>query len=292
MSTVLRFDPTPRVYARRGWLHNTAAAAALVLVAASAQAATITSVSAALNLANSSNVFNDFAQTSEIRQSAVSVLASDATSFDTRYRLVVGTDIGNAATLTVNHVASYTITFSVSALPSEIWQVDVLSSWAGALTLVNDGTGPATVTLSAVTGTQGGAGTLTSGTLSLADVTDRSGNSGGNWAFSESQNAVIQGNGAGVVTLTFGWTASSTSTRGGSGANRGDEGALRMGIDTAMSSYTADNYPGAGPRTLANDGHFVSATLTTLVPEAPPLALVLLGLGSLLGLGRRGASAR
>lgn len=277
MSTAVRSNPI---------LHGAAAALALMLVLAvpAAQAATISSVSVALNGANSANLYNDAPTISQIRLSAASVLASDATSFDTRYALVVGTDIGNAATLTVNHVASYTITFSVAALPVEVWQVDVLSSWAGALTLVNDASGPATVTLSAVTGTHGGAGSLTSGTLSLADVADLTGNGGGNTAFAESQNGVVVGTGAGTVTLTFTWAASSTSTRGpGPGSNRGDEGALRMGTDTAMSSYTADNYPGIGGRVLANDGHFVSATLTTLVPEPPPLALVLVGLGALLG---------
>jgi len=292
MSTSFRRDPTPRVYPRLGWLRTAAVALALALAAPAAHAATISSVSVALDGANSANLFNDAPAISEIRQSSASVLANDATSFDTRYALAVGTDIGNAATLTVNHVASYTITFSVAATASEIWQVDVLSAWSGALTLVNDGSGPASVTLSAVTGSHGGAGSLDSGSLDLAAVGTLSGNAGGNTPFSDNQSAVIVGTGAGTVTLTFAWTASSTSTRGPSGANRGDEGGLRMGIDTAMSSYTADNYPGAGARVLANDGHFVSATLTTLVPEPPAVALVLVGMAGLLQLGRRGRLGR
>jgi hypothetical protein len=286
VSTIFRRDSK-----LHGWLRNAAAAAALALAAQAAQAVTITAVSASLNVGNSANLFNDFPTTSELRQSSVAVLSSSATAFSTRYAMVVGTDLGNVPaslpSLTVNHTASYTITLSISAFAIEVWQLDVLSSWAGALTLINDGTGPAAVTLSAVTGTRGGLGSLTSGSLNLADVTDLSGNGGGNTPFSQNQAAVIQGSGSGTVTLTFTWTASSTSTRaGGAGTNRGDEGGLRMGIDTAMSSYTADNYPGVGGRVIANDGHFVSALITRLVPEAPPLALVVVGLGGLLGLGR------
>jgi len=254
--------------------------------AAPSRAATISAVSVALDPSNSSDLFNDFPATSEIRESAASVLASDSTSFSTRYVLAVGTDIGNAGTLTVDHVASYTITFTVAAGASESWQVDLLSSWSGALTLVNDGSGPASVSLGGLSATHGGVGTL-GGSLDLAAVPTLSSNAGGNTPFAESQGAVILGTGAGSVTLTFGFVASSTSTRGFFGGNRGDEGGLRMGIDTAMSAYSADDYPGAGGRTLADDGHFVSATLTTLVPEPAPLALALSCAVGLLAGGRR-----
>jgi hypothetical protein len=257
-----------------------------------AAAATIQNLSATLDAGNSANQFDDLAQISRLRQSSMSVLVNTASTFTTNYAMVVGTDIGNAATQTVNHTASYTLSFDVLALSGEIWQVDVTSSWMGALTLVNDGSGPATVTLGGVTGAHSGAGTL-SGSLALDAVGTLSSNFGGNLPFFDDALGVIVGTGTGglqAITLNFSWNASSTSTRGGSGSNRGDEGGLRMGIDTAMSSYSADNYPGVGGRTIANDGHRVTVVITTLVPEPEAVLLVALGLLAIEGLGRSRAA--
>jgi hypothetical protein len=261
----------------------------------SAAAVSIVSTTVTLNAGNSADQFDDLVQISRIRQSSASVLVNNAASFATRYALMVGTDIGNAQTQTVSHTADYTVTLQISALLNEMWQLDVTSSWAGALTLRNDGTGPASVTLNGVTGAHAGAGLL-SGSLSLAAVGTLSSNAGGDQPFSSSALATILGTGTGgiqTVTMNFTWTASSTSTRGGGpGSNRGDEGALRMGIDTGMSSYTADNYPG-GPgnppaRVIANDGHHVAGVIISLgVPEPHPLLLLCAGMLGLAVFGRR-----
>jgi len=284
MGRRLTRTPAPGPSLARGVAAGLALVLALVAGAAPSQAATLSSVIVTNN--SDPDLFNDFPATSEI---GMSTLASsfDATSFDTHYALVVGTDIGNAATLSVDFAASYTITFTIAAGAAESWQVDLSSSWNGAMTLVNDGSGPASVSLGNFASTFSGIGTL-SGSLDLADVATFTSNVGGDAPFSETQNAVILGTGAGSITLTFSFDANSTSTRGFFGANRGDEGGLRMGIDTAMSAYSADNYPGTvGPRTIADDGHFVSATLTTLIPEPARLALALSGVAGLFGLGRR-----
>jgi hypothetical protein len=279
----------PRLHRRR--CRSLLLGAALALGAQSASAATIESLVLTLEPGNSSNVFEDFPSISRLRQSSASVLVNTASNFSTRYAMVVGTDIGNAATQTISHTANYTITLSVLATLGEIWQLDIATSWAGALTLVNDGSGPATVTLDALTGTAGGAGVM-AGSLSLAAVGTLSSNSGGNLAFLGNSTAAIVATGTGAiqtVTLNFTWNSSSTSTRGTSGSNRGDEGALRMGIDTAMSSYTADNYPGIGGRILANDGHFVSGAIITIAPEPHAIGLLLIGTAGLAVLGRRRA---
>jgi len=117
------------------------------------------------------------------------------------------------------------------------------------------------------------------GSLGLAAVGTLSNAGGGstgspNSAFNQASAATVTGVGTGaaqVMSLVFTFTASAfTNETGGNG----DEAALRMGMDSALSSFTADNYPGAGGRTLANDGIFVSAS----VPEPAAEALLALGL--------------
>jgi hypothetical protein len=149
--------------------------------------------------------------------------------------------------------------------------VDVLRN--GARTIVDDGNGSAQVTLNALTVTHAGAGSLV-GSLNLAGVGTLSSAASQNQGFNQSSSATITGVGTGaaqVMSLTFTFTASARTVVAG---NQGDEGALRMGMDSALGSFSADNYPGVGGRTLANDGMFVSAS----VPEAGAEALLALGL--------------
>ena len=265
------------------------AVAAWLAIASSAGALTLGTPTVSLGGTNSANQFVDTnpPPITRIRTSSVSTLSSSATSFQTRYAMVVGTDIGNNATITESHTASYSITFTVNQTAGANWWLFINESLVGAMTLVDDGNGSASATMSAVTGTRSGAGSLSSGSLGLASAGTVSGAAGSNTPFNLTSSAVITGVGTGAnqtVTLNFAWTASATSTRQG---NNGDEAAIRMGLAGNATSYTAGNYPGVGGRTLANDGFFVTATL---VPEPATASLLACGLAALATSLRRHAT--
>jgi hypothetical protein len=277
---------------RRGlWL--LALGLALALGGKPAGAYNFSAVAITINPANTANFFDDVGAVGSVAQRTASVLSSTATTFSTRYAAVVGADTGGAggASFTQNFVANFTVSFQVNALPNEWWGVILDVSRIGAMTLIDDGSGNATVTMGAMTGTRGGAGALTSGSLNLAALADTT-NAGAqttspNNPFNQTTNAWITGRGTGgaqLVTLTFAFTASATTTDPpGGGTPQGDEAALRMGMNSALSSFTADNYPGVGGRTLANDGIFVNATL---IPEPETALMLSFGLGGLAVLGR------
>jgi len=250
--------------------------AAAVLVGAPAGAATISG----LSISNSStNVFDDVGGVGSVAQSTTGTPISGLLGFQVRYAAVIGADSGGVggATYTQNFSGSYSITFSVTETAGVAWtaRVDVLRQ--GAMTIVDDGNGSATVTLNALNVVKTGAGTLNS-SLNLGAVTTLT-NSGApttspNSPFSQTASSTITGVGTGSaqsITLTFTFTGSATTTAAG---NQGDEAALRMGIDSALSSFTADNYPGVGARSIGNDGIFFSAA----VPEPAAEALLAIGL--------------
>ena len=82
--------------------------------------------------------------------------------------------------------------------------------------------------------------------------------------------------------------ASASSVDPNGGNNQGDEAALRMGLDSTLDQFTADDYPGVGLRNLDTDGIWVLFSLD----EAPePGTALMLGLG-LFGLGLRGRARR
>lgn len=251
-----------------------------------ASALSLTGLSATLGAGNSANLFTDTVASKAARQSGVAVVASSATGFTTRYSAVVASDRENRPTQTITLNARYTITFQVSASVGEAWQLLVGNSRVGALTIVDDGlTGSATAAMTALTVTRSGAGTQT-GSLNLAAVTSLTGGASNDRPVSQISSAVISGVGTGAlqtVTLSFAWNMSATSTRP-AGATNGDEAAVRLGRDSALTGFSADNYPGFGGRVLANDGQFVSVTL---VPEPAPWLLTLFGLLGLELMARR-----
>ena len=262
----------------RGRLAALASVLALAFANA-AGAASITSLTVALSPTNSTNLLVDTnpPPVTRVRQSSVAVGSSSANSFSTRYAMLVGTDIGNNPTISETFTADYTITLQISAGLGENWQLQLASNRVGALTIVNDGGGSASATLGAVTGLAAG-GTL-SGSLNMAAVgttTNSAANTTSpNTPFSQFASAVLSGVGTGgvqVVSLRFQWTAGTTSTRGG---NNGDEAAVRMGLASTASFFTADDYPGAGGRTQSGDGHFVTALL---IPEPATAFLLTSGL--------------
>ena len=157
--------------------------------------------------------------------------------------------------------------------------VDVVRN--GAMTIINDGNGSANVTLNALTVTHSGAGVLGS-----EPRPRRRGHARPTRALraprrtrpsTRPRRPRSTGFGTGVaqvVTLVFTFTGSATTVDPAGGQVQGDEAALRMGIDSILGSFTADDYPGPGGRTLANDGIFVSAA----VPEPAAEALLAVGL--------------
>ena len=271
------------------------------LTAAPATAATISNISITKNGGNTADNFDNLDCTAQAAQSTVATSAVTSDSFTARYAAVVSADRGGctgpgaSGTTTQSFTGDFTITFDVTATAGNIWYLTLDVLRIGAQTIISDGSGNANVVLDALTGTETGAGSVTSGSISLAALTTLN-NSGAQTTspdnpFNQSTTAVMQGvatGGAQTVTLNFSFTASASSVDPNGGSNQGDEAALRMGIDSLLDQFTADDYPGVGIRNINTDGIWVLFNLD----EAPePGTGLMLGLG-LFGLGLRGRARR
>ncbi len=260
-------------------------AGVLLLAASPMRATTLSNLSI---IDSSTSVFDNAGPTGSVAQSSASIGANGASGFDMSYAAAVGADTGGAGggSYTQSFTGTFTISFEVTQTAGWAWTVNVDVVRAGALTIVSDGNGTGTVTLDALTVSHAGAGSL-AGSLDLAAVGTLSNASppalgqGRDQAFSQSSAAAVAGIGTGsaqLVTLVFTFTASASTVDPAGGLVQGDEAALRMGLDSALGGFSADDYPGVGSRTLASDGLFVAAA----VPEPGAEALLALGL---LGLG-------
>jgi hypothetical protein len=237
-----------------------AAVAGFVLAAAPASLAQLSAPS----LTNSSNpnelVPGTASTPSRERESLLSIVSTPSGAFTTQYTSLVTTDgDGAGASAGLESIASdYQVDFTVTAPGAYRIQVD--TSISGDMHLVNDG-GSGSADVSGVSGTFSG-GTLTTGSLDLADPGSISASTGGSISIADAGSATIFGvsNGAAVPhNLHFTFTQIVTSSSGG-----GDEAAVRLGINSGLGSETAGDYPGSPARTQSDDGHFVTVTLTSL----------------------------
>ncbi len=245
----------------RVWRGGVAALVVLSAAVGPAAAQPIADLTIAKNAGNSADDLQTILDSYQ-RKTTVEVVAQSGTSFTTRYAEIVGADTDLILDRSVSQTTDYTVEFTVTAPGAYYLTVDTLLR--GAFTLVDDGH-QATADLSAVSGSQTG-GTLASGALGLADPGTLSGGGGGNLPFSLPDTARIDGVSNGVpVThrLTFTWSAS-CATSALLGLLFGDECAVRLGLATDYLIDTAGNYPGVGSRNAADDGHFVTVTVTTL----------------------------
>ena len=201
--------------------------------------------------------------------STVAIQSSAATTFSTRYAFLVGNDrdggfqlIGNTNTQTLN--SNYTISFQVTAPGA--YRLNVVTALDAEVNRRDDGGGSAGGELNAVSGSFTG-GTLQSGALGLPGTSSIGNGSGNaNVVVARDGSAVIQGvsNGSPVNhTLTFSWSSVCRSIAAIFGSS-GEECAVRGGVSSSISGYTAGVYPGSPARTQANDGHFVTVTLESL----------------------------
>ena len=201
---------------------------------------------------------------------------NDGTTFSTRYASTASTDGGALCNSRTESLTSdYTISFSVTAPGAYYFDVD--TRLTGELDVDYDGgLVGGSADISGVTGTPSGQTAILFGNLNLADPGSCS--IGGSSA-SSCHNPFNQigsttrifgiSNGSPVAhTLEFQWSSNAHTN-----ACSGHETAARLGVQSRDSSNGASQYPGDNNRTIGNDGHFVTVTLTSLcgngVVDAP-----------------------
>src|SRR5262245_44197781 len=125
---------------------------ALLLLAPTAFAATISSVAMVKNGSNSADFFDDAGGEASAVQSTVAVTSSSSTAFATRYAAVVSADRGGSAssagTTTQNFTGNFSITLNVTAAAGNTWAMTLEVLRVGAQTIISDGSGNAAVALS------------------------------------------------------------------------------------------------------------------------------------------------
>ncbi|MEB2283867.1 MAG: hypothetical protein B6D46_11390 [Polyangiaceae bacterium UTPRO1] len=192
------------------------------------------------------------------RRSSVAIQVNNGTQFKTRFAWNLSSDVGVFSTRDTNGVAQHNLSFNVTAPGAYYLTVDTQRT--GDMNRRNDASGcDGSADISGVTGTSSG-GTITSGSLSLGDPGSiPNGGSDVSGPFNQTASARIDNTSNGVAkahSLTFTWNGSTRSNS--------CEAAVRLGEGSSVSGCDACGYPGSPSRTQANDGHFVTVTLTNL----------------------------
>jgi hypothetical protein len=211
--------------------------------------------------------------------------------------ITVGDNGSNSAADRAQGFTDYTATFSVAMPVGHFYRIDIVSRITGAATVVDDyALGNGTNGIASITNVTGSVNGVGLASLNLTSATTQTGSSGTNDVPFNVSNTYtilgIPGSGAAqtyAVRIQF-------STVGNSQLNtsvfdNSDEAALRLGIAGSLGSISADDYPGAGSRTIADDGHFLTFTATydilTCIPEPSSALLALTGLVGLFGFRSR-----
>jgi hypothetical protein len=262
-------------------------AASVLLVfglAAPSGAASILSVGAAFGAGHGADLFDNTGPDRQERESNVSVVSSDATSFLTHFAATLAVDAeAGGSNQNLSFTVDYVVTVAIDAAVGETWELAVDNSRYGALTLVDDDNGRAQTQAQDVFVTVTGA-TLSSGTLDLGAAPNLNGGSGGYQDISQTTTGLLTGTGPGTVTLQFDFLLRAhTIPQGGAG----DEASVRLGLPSTIDSFSAGLYAGFGGRSAAGDGHWVDARLVAPVSTPGPGTFVPVSLG-LLGLARLG----
>jgi hypothetical protein len=259
------------------WIGSLAAAGALLLSASAAQALSISGLTVALDPANTANsISNAGANRTQVASSVglvgsapgpVADVVGASVSFDARYAALLAADReAGAGTTSLGATAAWSITFTIDNPTGGLYQIDIDTSRVGSLTLVNDGSGGASASIGAVLAFIDGAPVAG---LGLGAVGPLSGTTGGSQGFSQSGTvSIVDSALTRTVTLSFTWTASTSSNV--------DESAVRLGLAGGLTSTSADD---GSP---ASDGHHVGVGVTLLsVPEPRSAGLLLVGLAAL-----------
>jgi hypothetical protein len=179
---------------------------------------------------------------------------------------------GGTASATIN--SDYTLTVSVTALPSMSWTVDIDTRLTGSLVQLDDNLGVGnggSVSVSNVVGRYNGGVVANLGLTSAASQGSTTSTSGVQTAVNvASPIYTVTGTGSQSFPLRFTWSSLANSP---AAINGGDETSARFGAAGPLGGASADDYPGVGSRNILNDGHFVNMVLTVTVPEPSTIAM-------------------
>jgi hypothetical protein len=249
-------------------------------LAAPSGAASILSVDAAFGAGHGADLFDNTGPDRQERESNISVVSSDATSFLTHFAATLAVDAeAGGSNQNLSFTVDYVVTVAIDAAVGETWELEVDNSRYGALTLVDDDSGRAQAQAQDVFVTVTGA-TLSSGTLDLGAAPNLNSGSGGYQDISQTTTGLLTGTGPGTVTLQFDFLLRAhTIAQGGAG----DEASVRLGLPSTIDFFSAGLYPGVWGRSAAGDGHWVDARLVPEPSTFVPVSLGLLGLAVLGG---------